>query len=53
MITIMTLSFRFSIMRGTADGMIDERSQFGETEDKNKRGIALLKEDCQPSGTRK
>ena len=40
-------------MRGTASGKIDQRTQFGETTDKNKRGIALLKEDCQPSGTSK
>ena len=46
----MTLSFSFSVMRGTVAGTTGELVQFGEIQDKSKRGIALLKEDCQTPG---
>ena len=37
-------------MRGTVGGKNDKPIQFGETDDKTKNGIAVLKEDCQTSG---
>ena len=40
-------------MRGTVGGKNDQPIQFGETDDKTKNGIALLKEDCRTSGTPK
>ena len=51
-IIIKTLCLHFSVvMRGTVDGKNDKPIQFGETDDKDKNGIALFKENCQTSGT--
>ena len=49
----MKLCLSYSVMTGTVDKKNGTRVKIQETDPRPKTGIALLKEDCQISGTLK